>query len=58
MSFPEHPTFSAACGDVKIVAKPESVNIEVTIKGATFRLSGEEARWLRDFLVNHVPTNH
>ena len=58
MSFPENPTFFASHGDVTIVAKPQTVNIEVNIKGTTFRLTEEEARWLRDWLIKYVPKSN
>lgn len=56
MAYPEVPKFE--CGDVTVVVKPENVRLEVAIKGATFRLTDEEARWLRDFLNRHVPKDH
>lgn len=55
MAVPEHPTFSV--GDVTIRLKPTEVYLEITIKNQTFRLSDQEARWLKDFLNSNYPTH-
>lgn len=55
MCRPEHPTFCV--GDVTVKLKPSEVHMEVTIRNQTFRLTDQEARWLKDFLNRNYPTS-